>query len=279
MLALRQVHQFELERADVERQFEQPQRQQLRELTGQLGRQHDGQVGMGDQVRRLQVIGRGVDDFSRQALLAQPLVDHAARLTAADPQMTQAQKVIQREGVECQWMVFAHGQAQGFAVPRAAGEPRRHLFEAPQHHVQFTLVQQLGRQAGGEVGDVDPQVRRQFAQARQQGRHAQLFDKVGEGDAHLLLAHAWVEGFAGIECLFDLLQGRANRPFKRQRPGGGLHVAANAHQQRVVEQGAQAGEGVADGGLAERQALGRPRHVLLAQQHVEHSQQIQVEGF
>ncbi len=234
---------------------------------------------MGDQVRRLQVVGRGVDDFSRQALLAQPLVDHAARLAATHPEMAQAQEVIQRECVVCQRMLLAHRQSQGFAVPDPTGETCRHFFEAPQHHVQFTPVQQLGGKAGGEVGDVDPQVRRQFTQARKQRRHAQLFDKVGEGDAHLLLAHAWVEGFTGIEGLFDLMQGCTNRPFKRQRPGGGLHVAANAHQQRVVEQCAQAGEGVADGGLAKCQALGRPRHVLLAQQHIEHSQQIQVEGF
>ncbi|MCY1360947.1 hypothetical protein D9M69_475970 [compost metagenome] len=86
------------------------------------------------------------------------------------------------------------------------------------------------------MSNVDTQVWRQLSQACQQGRHAQLLDKVGQGDAHLLLAQAWVEGFPGIECLFDLLQGRANRPLKRQRPGGGLHVAANPHQQGVVEQ-------------------------------------------
>ncbi|MNQ66763.1 hypothetical protein D3C85_812630 [compost metagenome] len=191
---------------------------------------------MGDQVRRLQVVGRGVDDFARQALLAQPLVDHAPRLAATHPEMAQPQKVIQCECVVCQRMLLAHGQPQGFAVPGPAGETRWHFFEASQNHVQFTPIQQLGRKAGGQVSNVDTQVWRQLSQACQQGRHAQLFDKVGQGDAHLLLAQAWVEGFPGIECLFDLLQGRANRPFKRQRPGGGLHVAANPHQQGIVEQ-------------------------------------------
>ena len=47
-------------------------------------------------MRGLQVVGRGVDDLAGEAVLAQPLLDHAAGLPAMHPQVAQAQEARQR---------------------------------------------------------------------------------------------------------------------------------------------------------------------------------------
>ncbi|MNJ58600.1 hypothetical protein D3C77_542400 [compost metagenome] len=60
------------------------------------------------------------------------------------------------------------------------------------------------------------------------------------------------------------------------RPRRGLHAAAGAHEQRVVEQVAQARQGGADGGLAEEQFLGSTGHATLVHQRFEHDQQVEV---
>ncbi|MNV86243.1 hypothetical protein D3C71_1802580 [compost metagenome] len=59
-------------------------------------------------------------------------------------------------------------------------------------------------------------------------------------------------------------------------PGRGLHAAAGAHEQRVVEQVAQARQGRADGGLAEEQFFRGTGHAALVHQRFEHDQQVEV---
>ncbi|MNH03509.1 hypothetical protein D3C79_627740 [compost metagenome] len=56
-----------------------------------------------------------------------------------------------------------------------------------------------------------------------------------------------------------------------------MHAPANTHQQRVFEQLTQACQGVTDGWLAEGQAFGGARDILLAQQDVEDAQQVEIE--
>lgn len=75
----------------------------------------------------------------------------------------------------------------------------------------------------------------------------------------------------------NLRQGGTDRALQRQRPGRRLHAAAHAHQQRVAEQLAQAVERVAHRRLAEGQALGGTGDIALAQQGVEHTQQVEIE--
>ncbi|MNI75653.1 hypothetical protein D3C73_1318270 [compost metagenome] len=114
-------------------------------------------------------------------------------------------------------------------------------------------------------------------QLSQQARHAQLLDEVGHGNAKGLAARQWVEAIIDVEGLFDLLQRRANRAFQCQRLGRRLHAPADTHQQRIIKLLAQARQGVAHGWLTEGQALGGAGHILLAQQHVEDTQQVEVE--
>ncbi|MND98634.1 hypothetical protein D3C80_909950 [compost metagenome] len=232
------------------------QRQQRGEVACQLRRQHHAQIRRRHQVRRLQVVGRGVDDLPRQPLLPEPLIDHAARLPAMHPEVTQAQKRVEVQCAAHQRMLLAQGNLQGLAAPVMTGKTRRNLIEAPQHQVQLAPVQGIHRQARRQRGDVQAQVRRAVLQAAQQAWHAQLLDEVGHGDAKGLPAQARVEAFADVEGLLDLLQRRADRAFQGQGLGRRLHAPADAHQQRVVEQFAQARQGVAHRRLAEGQALG-----------------------
>ena len=61
-------------------------------------------------------------------------------------------------------------------------------------------------------------------------------------------------------------------------PGGQLQLARTTNQQGVIEQLAQMGQGVADGGLAPVQAQGCAGDVLFHQQGMESDQQVQVDA-
>ncbi len=110
-----------------------------------------------------------------------------------------------------------------------------------------------------------------------QRRHADQLDVVGDGDGEALPAGRGIEEIAGIERVFDLLQRIADRRFQAQCARRRLHGAADAYQQRVVEQLAQAIEGIADRRLAERQPLCGAGDVAFAQQGVQHAKQVEVE--
>ncbi|MNH20892.1 hypothetical protein D3C79_806790 [compost metagenome] len=160
MLTVAQVHQFQLERLQGKRQFVHRQRQQMRKLLGQLPRQHHTHVGGCGQMGGLQVVGRGIGDLPGQALLGQPLVDHAPGLAAVHPDVPQAQECVE---VQClAWrqvrVLLAQRDLQGFTAPWVAGEARWHLVEAAQYQVEVAPVQRLGRQVGGQVHHVDAQV-------------------------------------------------------------------------------------------------------------------------
>src|SRR5690606_33035476 len=149
--------------------------------------------------------------------------------------------------------------------------------EAAQHQVQFALVQRLHRQARAEVANVDPDARRLVAEAVEQARHAHQLDVIGDGDAKALAAFARFEGLACAQALLQLSQRTADRCLQRQCPRRRLHASANAYQQRVVEQLAQAIQCIAYRRLAQGQAFGGARDVLFAQQGIEYAQQVEVE--
>ena len=73
------------------------------------------------------------------------------------------------------------------------------------------------------------------------------------------------------------LENAAHLGFELDRPGGGHHVALAAHQQGVVEEAAQAREGVADCRLGQAQQRRGPRDVALGHQHLEAAQQLEVQ--
>ncbi len=228
-------------------------------------------------MRRLQIVGGGVDDLPRQPLFAQPLVDHAARLAAVYPEVTQAQEGFEIQCVRDYRVVPSQRDLQGFAAPEMTGEACGNFVESAQHQIELATVQGVDRQAGRQGGDVQAQVGRAVLQVPQQPWHAQLLDEIGHGNTKGLAAVARVEAFVDVEGLFDLLQGRANRALQRQGLGRRLHASADAHQQWVIEQLAQARQGVTHGRLAEGQALGGTGDVLFTQQHIEDAQQVEVE--
>ena len=248
----------------------------LRQLAGQhrrqLARRHD--------MRRLQIVRRGVGDGAVQALFAQPLIDHAPRLAAMYPEVTQREETrqVQRRVVGKERMPGAYGQLQCFAHPMAARETRGNFFEASEHQVQLTLIQRLAGQGRAQVMDFDADARRQTAKLLDQARHANQLDVVGHGNVEPLLAARRLENFAGAQALFDLLQRRPDRPGQRLRPGRWLHGATDAHQQRIVEQYAQAIERITHRRLAQGQTFRRAGNIAFAQQRVQHAQQVEVEG-
>ena len=247
-------------------------------MPGQGGGQHRRQLAAGDDMRGLQVVRRGVEDLPRQPLFAQPLIDHAAGLPAVYPEVTQAQEGLQIQIALAQQRVLAvHRQLERLAHPVTAGETRRHLVETAQHQVQLALVQRLHRQAGAEVANIDADARCLVAEAVEQARHAHQLDVVGDGDAKALAAFARLEGLAGAQALLQLTQRAADRRLQCQCPRRWLHAPADAHQQRVVEQHAQATQRIAYRRLAQRQVFGGARDVLLAQQGVQYAQQVEVE--
>ena len=73
-------------------------------------------------------------------------------------------------------------------------------------------------------------------------------------------------------------QGLAHWRPQRQRPGGGLHPLAAAHQQLIPQYLAQAPHGVAHGGLGDRELVCRAREAALRHHFVENAQQVQVQG-
>ena len=150
-----------------------------------------------------------------------------------------------------QRMVAAHRHLQGFAGPVAHMKARRHVEETPQHQVDLTIVQRVGGQGRGQVLDRQLDARRAFGQAPHQRRHADQLHIIGHGDAKTLMAARRIEGLAGDQAVFDLLQRMTDRSLQRQGSRRRLHGPADAHQQRVVEQLAQATRGIAHRRLAE----------------------------
>ena len=125
--------------------------------------------------------------------------------------------------------------------------------------------------------DAQAHTRRRATQAVEQARHAQRFHIVGQRQGKALAAARRVEGVATGQALADALQGVANRRFQLQRPWRRLHRPADTHQQRVIEQLAQAVQCVAHRRLAQCQALRRAGNVALAQQRIQYPQQVEVE--
>ncbi len=249
-------------------------------MSRQLARKHRRQLACRHDMRRLQIVRRGVSNGAAQALFAQPLVDHAARLAAMYPEVTQREETrqVQRRVVGKQWMPGTHGQLQRFAHPMAAGETRGNFFEAAEHQVQLAFVQRLAGQGRAQVMDFDTNTRRQPTKLLDQARHANQLDVVGHGNVEPLFAARRLENFAGAQALFDLLQRRPDRPGQRLRPGRWLHGATDAHQQRIVEQHAQPIQRIAHRRLAQGQAFRRAGDVAFTQQRIQHAQQVEVEG-
>ncbi|MNP32153.1 hypothetical protein D3C76_1253190 [compost metagenome] len=124
-------------------------------------------------------------------------------------------------------------------------------------------------------GDLHP--RRLLGQLLQQAWHADQLHVVGNREGEALAAARRVEAFADYQALFDLLECGAYRCFQGQGPRRRLHGAADAHQQRVAEQFAQAVQRIAHRRLAEGQALRRAGDIALTQQGIQHPQEVEVE--
>jgi len=118
------------------------------------------------------------------------------------------------------------------------------------------------------------------------GALAQRHHEIGQEAAFADVAHVDAEGLVRgrrvelrrlAQGLLQRHQGTAHG--RRQALGArrGLHAGTGAHEERVLEQQAQARQALAHGGLGQVQQLGRTPHLAHAVDGVEHAQQVEIE--
>lgn len=100
---------------------------------------------------------------------------------------------------------------------------------------------------------------------------------VGRRDHERPLRGARVEGLRVADGADDALERVAELALEGERARGRGHGGPSPHEERVAEGRPEPGEGAADGGLTQPQALGGARDVALREQHVEDDEQVQIE--
>ncbi len=116
------------------------------------------------------------------------------------------------------------------------------------------------------------------AQAAEQGGEQGELDVIGEADAKHRLAGSRIEVGSAADRRGDGVQRGREQGEDFLCPWRRLHAAPGAHEQRVIEQRAQACQRRADGWLAEKQLLSSPGHTAFVHQRLEDDQQVQIEA-
>ncbi|MCY1437228.1 hypothetical protein D9M71_533820 [compost metagenome] len=116
------------------------------------------------------------------------------------------------------------------------------------------------------------------AQALDQGRQQAELDIVGQADAEHRRAGRRVEVGGAADRGGDGVQRRGEQGEDLLRPRGRLHLPSAAHEQRVVEQAAQARQRGADRRLAEEQLFRRAGHAAFVHQRLEDDQQVEIDA-
>ncbi|MCY1532375.1 hypothetical protein D9M68_676490 [compost metagenome] len=169
-----------------------------------------------------------------------------------------------------------HGKARGadLAHLRIGGQ----VFQEGHHRADTALVEVAH---GVAVADGE---RHQLgaghfgAQGAQQARQHRDLQVVGQADAeHRRGARRFEVGLRAERGL-DLRERGAQALHQGERPCGGFHHAALAHQQRIAREFAQSRERMAHRGLAEVQPLGGAADVALAHERGQHGEQVQVDA-
>jgi hypothetical protein len=144
-----------------------------------------------------------------------------------------------------------------------------------QHEIERALGQRLGH-VGRRRRRQDANARRDHGHALEQRRHDEVLGVVAQADAEGVLRRRGIEPGLRERALQrreTLAQGLAHR----LGPGGGHEAARRAHEQRVLEHVAQAGQRVARGRLAEAHPPRGARDGALVQQRLEHDGEVEVQ--
>ena len=149
-------------------------------------------------------------------------------------------------------VAHAHGNLAG------RQQPRHQQVVGTAHHQRHT----------GRLG----------AQATQQRRQQGELDIIGKADTKHRGAGGGVEVGGAADGGGDRIQRRREQGEDLAGPRGRLHAAPGAHEQRIVEQRAQAGEGGADRRLAEKEFFRCPRHAALVHQRLEHDEHVEIDA-
>ncbi|MNK81157.1 hypothetical protein D3C87_1008970 [compost metagenome] len=173
----------------------------------------------------------------------------------------------------------AHQPGQGLGEPGLLAEIARHLhvLVKPQHQIDLAARQLRLRQGVAQYADLYGDPGGQLPEALDEGRdqHALHVIRGAEHEAALRLAR--LELFLLGELLLQQAQHLLHPQMQPLGPGRRQHPLGRAHQQRIVKEGPQAIEGVAHGGLADKERLGGAGHAALRHQGVKGEQQIEVE--
>ena len=143
--------------------------------------------------------------------------------------------------------------------------------------VQAAGGQLLGGLAALGEEALDVHVRRLAAQALEQRRQDDGLGEVGHADAVGLVRLGRGEGAAFLYRYAQQLQRIAHRSDDVLCHRRRHHALGGAHEQRVVEGFAQAGEGVGDGGLGNADDLSGAGQVGFGVDRVEDDEQVQID--
>lgn len=142
-------------------------------------------------------------------------------------------------------------------------------------------VERTGVQVGAELvcadDGLDGQAGRLLAELAQDRRHDDRFQRVDHDDAEMPDAGREVDGRAAAQLAADDAQCLAHRPDQLRRLGGGLDAAADAHEQWIIHDLAQAPQPVRHGRLGDMQPLRRPHDNAGRIDGFEQHQQVEVD--
>jgi hypothetical protein len=112
-----------------------------------------------------------------------------------------------------------------------------------------------------------------------QRRQQHQLDRIGHADAKALPGLGRIEMPPALEHLAQLGQLGDERRRLAKAGRGGAHQLAVTHEQRIAQLLAQTTQRVAHRRRRQGQGLGRAGQVLLAVDHLEHPQQVEIHGF
>ncbi|MNJ20982.1 hypothetical protein D3C77_153250 [compost metagenome] len=245
------------------------------DLGGIVGHGGDD-VGAGQQAAQAVELRHGQDHMALAPDLFQDLVHEPAQVAGKRYQRVGAGA----EVVQAQAPRHAVGtQHLGFAAPQhlALGVGRQVV--GPAHaDGDFPRGQQRGHQQVVDPAHHQDDARGFGAHALEQLRQQGEFGVVRQADAKHRGAGGWIEVGSAADRGGDRIQRWREQGEDLHRPRRRFHAAPGTHEQRVVEQVAQARQGGADGRLAEEQFLCRTGHATLVHQGLEDDQQVQVDA-
>ncbi len=261
----------------LERRLEQTQFVACREVRGNPAIDGQHQVAARHDLRRQEEIRHGHGDPPAAAKLRERAIDHAWHAAAVGHQDVVERHIgIERRRVRQARMIPPYQPGKTLLQQRRAmldhaqrpGRPDREIDHAGRQPLLQPLVDR--EDVERHLGVVAGQLAEQWQQDHQHRG-------VGRCDLEALLVPARIELARRIQRALDVRHQPMDLALQPLGAGRKDQAVAAPDQERIVERGAQAAQGGADGGLAEIETRAGGCDAALCQQDIEHPQQIEVE--